>query len=997
MKKIKKVQLFIAFFALLFSLHVNSQTELYISPNGDDSNDGSIDNPLATLASAVDKSIVIGANTIWVKEGTYSFDQRINLTSQHSGLKISGYQDDKVVFDGGTSIDPNNFSLVEDDLSGRIQSSAVNKLYSAQIENSELINLLKDPNTLISFNDKALNIARFPNEGFAVFRKEQVIIGNESVNTTGTYEDPKGPVFKLRSHTYNIDAWENEIIRNKKVQMKGYTSALWLNETASIATVKSNGDYIRLVSGTRYGIEDREVNRLKKVYFTNIIYELDAPGEWFFDEIDNKLYIYPTSPITSNSKISLWTGTEFIYIDSASNITIEKLQIQNLGRKLTGGDGAINVRNNCSYIKIAGIVFRNVSNMTSINFWNETSNSIIRSCDFIDSDGVRFYGGSYDNNSVEIGNNIMENCHYTVIDRKDFYAKTCAIKGVGNTFKNNLIHNTNGQPFTFYGLDHVIEKNEVFNTGVEEGDGGSMYGGNGLFTFNNTFKHNFYHHMMTFPGDPLGRSGIHFDDWDAGDLTHENVFYRGGQNGIKMGTGGQHKIHRNIVMGSDHGIKNSNRLIDDPIYADVYNDCMDFLVNDPESSNKKNYIGRALKVVGINGWQSGLTIDNWIDRIDPFWENRYPRFSQLMNDYFTNKKMLPYGCDFSENYFYDNNDNFDSPTGIPNTESSTDISLGIFTDPNVLDFSYNGSQPASYPNIPFSQIGLYEDEYRCDVPDKNTYRKAVKDYFADRLVFQEPYDDATVNELTYFNSGKVAYETVSCLSAYVGDDSYTVKVTGETCVDKANGKIKIQAKNEGTYVANLSGGADINFTSEWIIENLVVGTYNLCITNTENSITQCYDLEIEGGTSVTGKTYTSSKQVAIEIVKGTLPFEVFVNNERVLQTSSPSFSVNAEYGDVIEVKTSVVCEGVLTKTMDGIISVLPNPTKGDFTIAALPLSLKNVTIEIYNVYSQLVLSKVYQVNNGRVQLGINETPAGIYFASIKMGNKKPKILKIIKE
>ncbi|NMH86722.1 T9SS type A sorting domain-containing protein [Flavivirga algicola] len=996
MKKIKKVQLLIAFFTLIFSFHINSQTELYIATNGSDNNDGSINNPLATLSAAVEKSVSTGAKTIWIKEGTYTFDQRINLTSQHSGLKISGYQNDKVIFDGGTNINPNNFSLVEDDLSGRIKSSVVDKLYSAQITDTELIELLKNPNSLISFNGKALNIARFPNEGFAVFRKEQVINGNESVNTTGTYEDPKGPVFKLRSHTYDIDAWEKEIIRNKKLQMKGYTSALWLNETALVATVKSNGDYIRLVNGTAYGIETREVNRLKKVYFTNILYELDTPGEWFFDEIDNKLYVYPTSPISENSEISLWTGTEFIYIDSASDITIEKLQIQNLGTRQTGGDGAINVRNSCSHIKIAGIVFRNVSNMTSINFWPETSNSIIQSCDFIDSDGVRFYGGGYDNNSAEAGNNVMENCHYTVIDRKDFYGKACAIKGVANTFRNNLIHNTNGQPFTFYGLDHVIEKNEVFNTGVEEGDGGSMYGGNGLFTFNNTFRHNFYHHMMTFPGDPLGRAGIHFDDWDAGDLTHENVFFRGGQNGIKMGSGGQHKIHRNIVMGSDHGIKNSNRLVDDPIYANVYNDCMDFLVNDPESTNKKNYIGRALKVVGINGWQTGLTADNWIDRISPFWENRYPRFAQLMNDYFANKKMLPYGCDFSDNYFYDNNDNFDSPTGIPNTANSTDIDLGIFTNPNALNFSYNGTQPAGYPNIPFDQIGLYKDDYRCDVPDKNVYRKAVKDYFADRLVFQEPYDDATVNQLTYFNSGKVVYETIYCLNTAVGDDSYTVKAIGETCVDKANGQIKIQAKDSGTYIANLDGGADINFTNEWTIEDLVPGSYELCITNTVNSATQCYGLDIESGTSVTGKASTNSKEVAIEIAEGTLPFEVLVNNEIVLQTSSRSFSVNAKYGDVIKVKTSVDCEGVFTKTMDGIVSVSPNPTKGDFVIT-LSMPLKNVTIEVYNMFSQLVSSKVYPVNNGKAQLDINGKPAGIYFASIKTGSKKPKVLKIIKE
>ncbi|NMH88832.1 T9SS type A sorting domain-containing protein, partial [Flavivirga algicola] len=153
---------------------------------------------------------------------------------------------------------------------------------------------------------------------------------------------------------------------------------------------------------------------------------------------------------------------------------------------------------------------------------------------------------------------------------------------------------------------------------------------------------------------------------------------------------------------------------------------------------------------------------------------------------------------------------------------------------------------------------------------------------------------------------------------------------------------------------------------------------------------------IEAGTSVTGKTTSGSGKVAVNISEGTAPFDVYVNSAKVLRTSSPAFSVDASYGDVVEVKTSVACEGVLSKTMNGIVSVSPNPTEGGLSIA-LPAPLKNVTVSVYNVYSQLVSSGSYPVSDGRVGLEINGAPAGIYFASIEMGDGRPKVLKIIKK
>ncbi|MDO7172520.1 carbohydrate-binding protein [Mariniflexile sp. AS56] len=227
-----------------------------------------------------------------------------------------------------------------------------------------------------------------------------------------------------------------------------------------------------------------------------------------------------------------------------------------------------------------------------------------------------------------------------------------------------------------------------------------------------------------------------------------------------------------------------------------------------------------------------------------------------------------------------------------------------------------------------------------------------------------------------------------------GDESYNIKTIGETCLDKNNGQIIIVAQDQGDYVANFNG-SDNDFTRELSLENLPAGTYDLCITNTATGIQNCYSLEIESGTSISGKTSSDKGKVSIEMTQGTAPYNVSVNGRSVLQTSSTLFSVDAGFGDVIEVKTSVLCEGTLTKEIDGIINATPNPTKGRFEIA-LSISLDVITVELYNVYSQLLSTKAYNVKGGKVELDISDKPAGIYFAVVQF-NKKPKTIKIIKE
>ena len=76
------------------------------------------------------------------------------------------------------------------------------------------------------------------------------------------------------------------------------------------------------------------------------------------------------------------------------------------------------------------------------------------------------------------------------------------------------------------------------------------------------------------------------------------------------------------------------------------------------------------------------------------------------------------------------------------------------------------------------------------------------------------------------------------------------------------------------------------------------------------------------------------------------------------------------------------------------IFAYPNPSDGIFEIV-LPVLQNEVTIDLYNIQSQLISIKEYDVVYGKVQLNLNNNASGLYFAKVYLD--KPVLLKIIKE
>ena len=243
-----------------------------------------------------------------------------------------------------------------------------------------------------------------------------------------------------------------------------------------------------------------------------------------------------------------------------------------------------------------------------------------------------------------------------------------------------------------------------------------------------------------------------------------------------------------------------------------------------------------------------------------------------------------------------------------------------------------------------------------------------------------------------------AYKELTLDFAYtfpVESNNFTIETIGETCIGKENGIISIKAKLDRDYTVTLNGNAT-NFTSTTTLENLSPGTYEFCITILGDSFKQCYQAIIEGGTSLTGKINIEKQKAVISIEDGTAPYTVLRNGQTVLETYQSNFSVDVTHDDDIQIKTKSSCQGKLVKRINLLenIKAYPNPSNGLFDIF-IPSDLESIHLEVYNIQSQIISSKVYPVHSGVISLNISENPNGIYF--VKVNLEQPVFVKLIKK
>ncbi len=330
------------------------------------------------------------------------------------------------------------------------------------------------------------------------------------------------------------------------------------------------------------------------------------------------------------------------------------------------------------------------------------------------------------------------------------------------------------------------------------------------------------------------------------------------------------------------------------------------------------------------------------------------------------------------------------------------------TDPVFLGTATINNTSSLYPNIKITNGALPDTQL------KDVLILANFDVTAQNVATGFPYtgiwynlmDNSSIN-VTNVNAPIAipagGYKVYGNKKSLLADKEFTlpssnfaIESKGESCLNENNGEITINATITHPYVATINGKTYDFVDNSLSVRNLAPGVYNGSISVMGETFEQGFTIVILKGVAVTGKSSVASNKVAVEIVEGTAPYKIFVNGNEQFETAAAAFSVEVKKGDLLEVKTAKSCEGIYSKGIEdvlGFVSAYPNPTSGKFEIT-LPITSKEVVVDLYTLNSKLISKGTYTVVNGKVQLNLEKEATGIYIVKIHLDT--PVYLKIIK-
>jgi hypothetical protein len=235
--------------------------EIYVSPGGDDSQPGTLDKPLATIARARDVAREIDGEpvTIYLRGGTYYLGQPVVFAAEDSGTKdapvvYAAYEDETPVVSGGELLKA-KWSLFKD---GILLASVPEGFTTDQL----------------FCNGERQHMARYPNFDPAAQYFGGVASDCISPQRAARWQDPRGGFF----HAMHSAHWGDMhyVITGKDEKGNVVYEGGWQNNRQSAP---------------------HKAHR----FVENIFEELDAPGEWFLDKTAGRLYFYPPEGVDPNS------------------------------------------------------------------------------------------------------------------------------------------------------------------------------------------------------------------------------------------------------------------------------------------------------------------------------------------------------------------------------------------------------------------------------------------------------------------------------------------------------------------------------------------------------------------------------------------------------------------------------------------------------------------------------------------------------------------------
>jgi len=691
---------------------INSPKKLiFISPRGSDSNNGTREKPFASIERAREEVRRIKNESgmpedgiaVCLRAGKYFVGESILFGKEDSGtadapVVYRSYPGEEARIIGGRQI--TDFKLLDDpEILKRLPGESRGRVWMADLKEAGITNYGEflnrggnhpdiRPGTMeMFFNTRPMHLARWPGEGW-----ENV---SGLVNPEGDGK-AHGRIFQKGRFVYSgkrPERWTEE----KEIWAAGYFYHPWNKLHTRVVSIDTENRIITLSPDTRWPVKyppyDMYVNKGTPYYVYNLLSELSAPGEFYVDREEGKLYFYPPDKIEGSEIIVSTLNAPIIEMKDVSDAVLFGLTIEATWRK------AVRIENGSNNL-IAGCTMRNTGNM-GIHIdggWNNT----IAGCDIYDTGegGILVAGG--DEGKLLPAGHCVENNHLYRFNRFSHGNKRRGINiyGSGIRVSRNLLHDSPYIAVYLVGTNHAVEYNEIYDAVHEGRDGGAIYNHSGakyLMDRGNVYRYNFIHHITEQSSPQKFESlvtGLYIDGLGGGSTMEGNIFYRCTERAM-------------YIHGPDQRVENSF-FIDN--YRGIYMVDRSYLLDATRVNTLLPRTADFLKKVRYK---------------QPPWSRSYPRLVNLLED------KLPLGR--TENGVIERNVIEKTPflrippsvdRGKNGVSDNWKEGSPFFVDAKRMDFRLRTGSPVfgltGAEPVPFERIGVYESPLRASWPVKRT-------------------------------------------------------------------------------------------------------------------------------------------------------------------------------------------------------------------------------------------------------------------------------------